>query len=127
MRPVLYADCVQATRQTLAQLMQARTGRALDVQVDTQGGTTARVNLDRLRYDVITVSLPTRDLAAWLTRAEADHITAYAVHELLHVLHTSDNGLMAKARQIGGPFSWLAQAASTMGTRKSRLMPSPIR
>jgi hypothetical protein len=85
----VYLDVTNAAQETATKILaQRRLGRAYHVTIGTGGGATAAVSWDHARMTV-TMQLPSLPATAWLSRAEADRVAGFIVHECCHVLHTS--------------------------------------
>src|SRR5947199_305788 len=85
----IYLDVTDAAAETFAKIVAQRSGvRArYAVTVTTHGGATASVRWNHSERNV-TLNLPSLPSDAVLTRAEADRITGFVVHEACHVLHS---------------------------------------
>jgi hypothetical protein len=84
-----YIEVVQATHETATKILALReSGKAWVVNVTTEGGRTASVK-HRNGNPVVTLNMPTLPPDAVLTRAEADRLVAFIVHECCHVLHSN--------------------------------------
>jgi hypothetical protein len=84
-----YIEVVQATTETATKILALReSGKTWIVSVTTEGGRTASVK-HRNGNPVVILNMPTLPPDAILTRAEADRLVAFIVHECCHVLHTT--------------------------------------
>jgi hypothetical protein len=83
-----YLTVTEAAEDTLRKIMAQRTNRSgIHVIVTTQGGGTASVKYDAPSRRA-TLNLPSLPASAQVSRAHADRITGYVIHEACHVLHT---------------------------------------
>lgn len=81
-----YIEVVRAARDTVGKMLTQRTGASdFKAFVTTNGGRTAAAMRQGSR---VTLDLPSLDPDTVLTRAEADRMVAYLVHEVCHMLHT---------------------------------------
>jgi hypothetical protein len=85
-----YIEVVHATHETATKIFTLRRLKIGAVQVTTNGGKTASVSWDRNTRD-ITLNMPTLPPESVLTRAEADRLVAFIVHECCHPLHTDQH------------------------------------
>ena len=96
-----YIDVVHATHETATKILALREGGKItrEVVVTTNGGATASVNWSD-RKPLVTLNMPGLPPDAVLTRAEADRLVAFIVHECCHVLH-SNRGAWERACAAG--------------------------
>ena len=96
-----YIDVVHATHETATKILALREGGKVtrEVVVTTNGGATASVNWSD-RKPLVTLNMPGLPPDAILTRAEADRLVAFIVHECCHVLH-SNRGAWERACAAG--------------------------
>jgi hypothetical protein len=96
-----YIDVVHATHETATKILALREGGKVtrEVVVTTNGGATASVSWSD-RKPLVTLNMPGLPPDAVLTRAEADRLVAFIVHECCHVLH-SNRGAWARACAAG--------------------------
>src|SRR5580765_6866025 len=81
-----YIEVVAAARETVSKMLTQRTGQVgFRVIMTTNGGKTAAVARNG---DYVCMDLPSLAPDTVLTRAEADRMVAYLVHEGCHCLHT---------------------------------------
>ena len=96
-KTIPYGDIIAAATETAERLVASIPG--LSIQVTADGGKRASVTL--LRHRSYRISLPTMAPTEQLTKAEADNILGFLVHELIHIKRTQMD-LMAQARNMGG-------------------------
>ena len=98
-----YIEVVNATYETATKILALREGDKVRhvVTVTTEGGATASVSHKNGSPNVV-LNMPTLPPDSVLTRAEADRLVAFIVHECCHVLHTSSKA-WATGMRGGGP------------------------
>ena len=84
---VVYIDVVKAAGETATKILALRGAGSRVVHTTTDGGKTASVDWNNYS-GMVTLNLPSLPADAYLSRAEADRLVAFIVHECCHVLHS---------------------------------------